>query len=245
MGSGSSAAPSASRIRGAWGRDVFAVSRCPTHSPSTCYGSRCTAPRCATPWTRWAFAINRHDSSWKPLTAAGVLIGRCKTTLWANLFHADPDPYLLELRAVDSCKPDDVFIAAAGGSTRSGVWGELLSTAAHNRGCVGAVIDGMARDVAVTRRMGFPVFAFGACSYDSRDRQRVVDMDVPVELDGVRFHPGDLVIADEDGVVVVPSSVEAEALWRAWNTVHSENEVRDAIRGGMKATDVFRKYGVL
>jgi Demethylmenaquinone methyltransferase len=181
----------------------------------------------------------------KPLTTTDVLIGRSKTTLWANLFHADPHPYELELRAVDTCQPDDVLIAAAGGSTHSGVWGELLSTAARNRGCVGAVIDGMARDIAVTRRMGFPVFALGACPYDSKDRQRVVDMDVPVELDGVRFHPGELVIADEDGVVVVPHSVEAEALWRAWNKVHSENEVRDAIRGGMTATDVFRKYGIL
>src|SRR5437660_7223846 len=66
----------------------------------------------------------------RPLTTDGVLVGRCKTTLWADMAHADPRPYELELRAVDSCRPDDVLIAAAGGSLRSGVWGELLSTAA-------------------------------------------------------------------------------------------------------------------
>src|SRR5437879_4862310 len=116
----------------------------------------------------------------RPLTAAGVLVGRCKTTLWANMFHEDPKPYELELVAVDACRPDDVFVAAAGGSVHSGVWGELLSTAAKNRGCVGAIVDGAVRDVAAMRAMGFPAFARGTCVYDSKDRQRVIDLDVAV-----------------------------------------------------------------
>jgi 4-hydroxy-4-methyl-2-oxoglutarate aldolase len=181
----------------------------------------------------------------RPLTAASVLVGRCKTTLWADMFHEDPKPYELELEAVDSCRRDEVIIAAAGGSIHSGVWGELLSTAAMNRGCVGAIIDGAARDVAAMRRLGFAVHARGTCVYDSRDRQRVIDMDVPVEIGGVRFAPGDLVIADEDGVVVVPKQVEEEAMQRAWAKAHAENVVRDEIRAGAKAAEVFRKHGVL
>ena len=51
--------------------------------------------------------------------------------------------------------------------------------------------------------------------------------------------------ADLDGVVVVPQRIEAEAIRRAWSKVHTENEIRDAIRGGMKATEAYRKYGVL
>jgi regulator of RNase E activity RraA len=183
--------------------------------------------------------------SLRPLTVSGVLVGRCKTTLWANMFHEDPKPYELELIAVDACKADDVFIAAAGGSGHSGVWGELLSTAAKNRGCVGAIVDGAVRDVAAMRARGFPAFARGTCVYDSKDRQRVIDVDVAVEIDGVAFHPGALVIADEDGVVVVPKAAEAEAVRRAWDKVHAENVVRDEIRAGAKATDVFRKYGIL
>jgi len=181
----------------------------------------------------------------KPMTVAGTLVGRCKTTLWADMAHGDPKPYELELAAVDSCKPDDVLIAAACGSMRSGIWGELLTTAARNRGCVGAIIDGAIRDVTKIREMQFSVYARGTCIYDSKDRQRVIDLDVPVEIDGVRFTPGDLVIADEDGIVVVPSAIEKEMVQAAWAKVHAENEVRDAIKGGMKATEVFRKYGVL
>jgi len=190
----------------------------------------------------------RHQSprvALRPLTSDGVLIGRCKTTVWADMAHQDPRPYELELRAVDSCQPDDVLIAAAAGSMRSGIWGELLSTAAGNTGCVGVIVDGAVRDVERMRQMAFPVFARGTCPYDSKDRQRVIDLDVAVEIDGVRFTPADLVVADVDGVVVVPRAIEAAVVRRAWDKVHAENQVRDAIRAGLKATEAFERFGVL
>jgi 4-hydroxy-4-methyl-2-oxoglutarate aldolase len=181
-----------------------------------------------------------------PLTKADtVLIGRCKTTLWADMAHVDPEPYKLELQAVDECQADEVLIAAAGGSMRSGIWGELLTTAALNSGCVGAIIDGAIRDVAKITEMGFPVWARGTCVYDSLNRQRVIDIDVPVDIDGVTFSPGDLVIADRDGIVVIPQAVEQQALDLALEKVQGENVVRDAIRQGMKSTAAFKKYGIL
>jgi 4-hydroxy-4-methyl-2-oxoglutarate aldolase len=180
-----------------------------------------------------------------PMTVEMVLVGRAKTTLWADMFHQDPRPYELELEAVDSCQVDDVLIAAAAGSFRSGIWGELLSTAARNRGCVGAIVDGAVRDVQKMKEMGFPVFARSTCIYDSRDRQRVIDLDVAVMIDGVQFSPGDLIVADIDGVVVVPQEAEEQVIRAAWGKVHAENEVRDAIRAGMGAVEAFRRYGVL
>ncbi len=189
-----------------------------------------------------------HQSPRIPLqnqTGHRLMAGRCHTTLWADMYHVDPKPYELELLAVDQCVPDSVMVAAAGGSMRSGVWGELLSTAAHHRGCVGAIVDGAVRDVGKMRAMDFACYARGTCLYDSRNRQRVIDVNVPVEIDGVCFSPGDLVLADSDGVVVVPQAVEKECLQIAWEKVHAENRVRDEIRAGMLATDVFRKYGVL
>src|SRR5438105_8109246 len=164
--------------------------------------------------------------AFKPLTVQGVLVGRCKTTLWAEMAHEDPRPYELELQAVDTCRPDDVLIAAAGGSMRSGLWGELLSTAARRSGCVGGIVDGAVRDVVKMTQMGFAVFARGTSPYDSRDRNRVIDIDVPVEIGGVLFSPGDLIIADADGIVVVPRADEAEAIQAAWDKVHAENVSR-------------------
>ena len=180
-----------------------------------------------------------------PLTTESVLVGYCKTTLWEEMEGKDPSPYELELQAVDECQPDDVLIAAAAGAMRSGIWGELLSTAAGNQGCIGAIVDGAVRDVEKMTAMGFAVFARGTSVYDSQDRQRVSAIDVPVEIDGVRFSSGDLVVADRDGVVVVPAEVHDQAVQAAWEKVHAENVTRDAIRDGMKATDAYRKYGVL
>jgi regulator of RNase E activity RraA len=136
-------------------------------------------------------------------------------------------------------------ICAAGGSVRSGIWGELLSTAARNRGCAGAIVDGAIRDVAKMSAMGFTVYARGTSPYDSMHRQRVTDVDVTVEIRGVRFSPGDLVLADADGVVVVPQEAEREAVARAWEKVHAENRTRDAIRQGMRATEAYEKFGIL
>lgn len=183
--------------------------------------------------------------SLRPWTGCNKLVGRCKTTLWADMAHQDPRPYELELRAVDACQTDDVLIAAGGGTMRSGMWGELLSTAARNSGCVGAILDGAVRDTARMTEMQFPVFARGTCIYDSQNRQRVIDLDVPVEIGGVRFCPGDLVLADLDGVVVVPQAAEAVAIRAAWTKVFAENRTRDAIRGGMKAVAAYEKFGVL
>jgi regulator of RNase E activity RraA len=179
------------------------------------------------------------------LSGSGLLVGRAKTTLWQEIDQLDPRPYELELAAVDACQSDDVLIAAAAGSMRSGIWGELLSTAARNRGCAGALVDGAVRDVATMNEMGFLVFARGTSPRDSLHRQRVTAIDVGVEVGGVRIAPGDLVFADADGAVVVPQAVEDRAIAAAWEKVSTENRVRDEIRAGATAREVFRKYGVL
>ncbi|MFO1020076.1 MAG: hypothetical protein U0903_05195 [Planctomycetales bacterium] len=101
------------------------------------------------------------------------------------------------------------------------------------------------RDVAKMQGLGFPVFARGMNPYDSKNRQRVIDFDVPIELDGVAIHPGDLIAADRDGIVIVPQDVEKQVVAAAWQKAHAENQVRDAIREGMSATEAFRTFGVL
>lgn len=178
-------------------------------------------------------------------TGKRKIIGRCKTTLWSDMYNQDENPYELELEAVDSCQPGEIIICAAGGSARSGIWGELLTTAAMNSGCTGVVVHGCVRDVKKMRAMNFPVFATGTSPYDSQNRQRVINVDVNVEIDGVVFKPGDLVYGDEDGIVVIPREVEKEIIQKALDKVDKENISRDAIKAGMKASEAYEKYGVL
>ena len=180
-----------------------------------------------------------------PMTGINKLVGRCKTTLWIDFDYDDPDSYDGEIKAADTCRPDDVMICAGQGSMRAAIWGELLSMAARNAGCVGAIVDGAVRDIEQMASMAFPVFARGGCVYDAMNRQKVIQYDIPVDIDGVRFSPGDLVIADRDGIVSVPREIEDDVIQRAWAKVHDENRVREEIRKGLKATEAWKRYGVL
>ena len=105
------------------------------------------------------------------------------------------------------------------GSIQNAPWGELLSTAAKARGGRGAVVDGLVRDVRKIEQLGFPVFARGIKPVDSKGRGMVIDYNVPVDCAGVLVSPGDLVVADYDGVIVVPAEVVPEVICMATEKV--------------------------
>jgi regulator of RNase E activity RraA len=151
-------------------------------------------------------------------------------------------PYASELAAVDALEPDDVLVVS--GCDWS-FWGELLSTAARYRGCRGVVIDGYTRDTRAIMEMGFPVFCRGIHPADSLGRLDVSDHNVPITCGGVGVSPGDLILADHDGIVVIPQAIAEEALRLAEEKVSGENLVRKALQGGMSTTEAFKKYGIL
>ena len=120
-----------------------------------------------------------------------------------------------------------------------------MSTAAKARQARGAVIDGLIRDVRKIEALGFPVFAAGLKPVDSQGRGIVIDYNVPVECGGVLVHPGDLVFADYDGVVVVPKDVIHQVVQMATDKVSRENKSRSELMSGAYLRDVYNKYGVL
>jgi 4-hydroxy-4-methyl-2-oxoglutarate aldolase len=130
-------------------------------------------------------------------------------------------------------------------SGRIAPWGELLSTAARARGAAGCLTDGLVRDTRAIRHMAFPVFHGGIGPLDSKGRGKVTDIDVPIECAGVRVAPGDLVVGDGDGVIVVPQAVEDEAVARALAKVEGENATRAELERGDKLRDVFARHGIL
>ena len=109
------------------------------------------------------------------------------------------------LAAIDAVKAGDVVVVASGPSDAAAVWGELLSTVCLARGAVGAVTDGLVRDSVQTAALGFPVFARGTSPLDIHGRLEVVAHGVEVSVAGVPVATGDTIVADADGVVVVPA----------------------------------------
>jgi regulator of RNase E activity RraA len=180
-----------------------------------------------------------------PRTVPGVAVGRAKTLLWVDFAYDDPNTYALELAAVDSIARHDFVVCATAGSGRSGIWGELLTTAALQRGAAGIVTDGAVRDLARMEAMGFPVFARHLSPYDSMNRQKVVAFDVPVEIDGTAIAPADIVIADRDGIAVVPQALAEAVLAAALAKARAENRFRDAVKAGMSLTEAYARFKVL
>ena len=181
----------------------------------------------------------------RPLSPDYVFAGWARTILCMDLHHVSEEPYKLEIEAIDSLLPGEVAVISTGHSLRNAPWGELLSTAAMTRGARGAVIDGLVRDVKKIFSLGFPVFATGIKPVDSRGRGEVVDYNVPVECGGVVVKPGDLIVADYDGVVAIPADAVQEAIRIATEKVNRENQTRKELMEGVYLRDVYNKYGVL
>ena len=180
----------------------------------------------------------------RPLEPDGVLVGRAMPVLITGVVGPQQEPFGKLTAALDALKPDDVYVAL-GAPTPCAAWGEILTTIAQRNGAAGAVIDGYHRDTKLILGRGFPVFSKGGYGQDARVRSAVVDYGVPIEIGNVAVEPGDLIVGDCDGVVVVPSAVEEEVIECALAKVATESEVLVAIQDGMSATDAFAEYGVL
>ncbi len=180
----------------------------------------------------------------RPLRRDFMVAGRAMTVLEADVFHEPKAPFGLMLEALDSLKPDEVYVAA-GASPRYALWGELMSTAARARGATGAVLAGYTRDTRGILAMDFPVFCYGRYAQDQRGRGQVIAHHVPLEIEGAQIRPGDMVFGDIDGVLTVPRELEAEVISEALERARKEKKAKDDLVKGRLAGDVFRDYGIL
>jgi regulator of RNase E activity RraA len=185
------------------------------------------------------------DAAIVPLALGSRAVGRAATVQFAPVDHDVEEPYDAAIAFIDSLSAGDVAVIASGGSTRSGFWGELFSAAAIGRGAAGVVCDGYARDSGKVRAMGFAVFAAGTRPIDFRARMEITGHARPVVCGGVLVNPGELILADDDGVVVVPKEVETQAVALANEKAARENVVLEELLGGATLRSVWDRHRVL
>lgn len=143
-------------------------------------------------------------------------------------------------RAIYVAQPGDVLVAHVQGQFDFGYWGEIMSAAAHARGLAGLVIDGCVRDGAVLADFGFPVFARGLCIRGTgKDFGARGWINHPTLFEGLVVHPGDLVVGDTDGVVVVPRGRAAEVVAASQQREAKEAAIIDRIRGGERTIELY------
>lgn len=180
-----------------------------------------------------------------PLHPGLRVVGRAATVQFAPTEVVPDDPYRQMIEFIDGLEAGALAVVATNRSRRSAFWGELFSAAAIGRGAVGLVSDGCLRDTPGIVRQGFPAFAPGARPIDFQGRMRVVAVGDPVTCGGVRISPGDLVLADDDGVVAVPHDVEAVVVGRAKDRASRESTVLDELREGATLNEVWERHRIL
>jgi len=182
-----------------------------------------------------------------PLADDMKICGFARTGIYMPIYHDDDtvDVYEHEIRLIDDLAAGDVPIISCNGDIGIAPWGELLSTRAQYLQSAGCITDGSARDVAMIRDMGYPVFTGGRNPVDTKYRGKMMWTDVPCVIGGVRVNSGDLVIADLDGIVFVPKDLVDEVVSAALGKVRSENRVREELRAGSSLVEVFARHGIL
>jgi len=189
----------------------------------------------------------------KPLKDDMIIAGRAMTVLETDDIGGEGparrneilnQAFGLMLKALDDLRENEIYICT-GSSPTYALWGELMSTAARNRGAAGAVVNGYSRDTKGILQLGFPTFSLGRYAQDQRPRGKVIDFRCNITIGKVIIQPGDIIFGDIDGVCIIPKTIEEEVINKALEKAHGEKLVFEAIKGGMGAQDAWNKFGIM
>lgn len=168
----------------------------------------------------------------RPLCPRLRIAGRAITA------YSYPGDNLMMHKALQLAQAGDVLVLTNGGGTQGALWGELASTHAQAKKLAGVIVDGSIRDTGPLAEMNFPVW-YTHISVCHPEKSALGAVNVPIVCDGVLVNPGDTVVADADGVIVIPRRYLRNAVEGAAARKKKEDEVRRALRGGATLFDVF------
>jgi 4-hydroxy-4-methyl-2-oxoglutarate aldolase len=168
----------------------------------------------------------------RPVWAGGEAAGTAVTVL------VQPgDNWMIHV-AVEQCRPGDILVVGCSADNTDGMFGDLLATSLMARGVTGLVIDAGCRDVKSLREMGFPVWS-KAISAKGTVKATLGAVNVPVVCAGINVHPGDAVIADDDGVVVVRKKEASEVAAKGEKRQADEESKRKQLASGVLGLDMY------
>ena len=152
--------------------------------------------------------------------------------------HTMPGDNMLLHRAIAQASAGDVIIAHVSDFWEAGYWGEIMAVGAQARGIAGLVIDGCVRDADPITALGFPVFARGLC-IQGTTKFGNGRLNQPITIGQVTIHPGDIVVGDRDGVVIVPAGRLTETIEKAHAREAKEAQVMARLRAGETTLDIY------
>lgn len=149
----------------------------------------------------------------------------------------------LGTEAIDAADPGDILVMELAGRTDVPGWGGLLSLAAATKGLAGIVIDGACRDIDDSAAAGFPVYARGVVPITARGRVIQDSVNQEIQFAGVQVHPGDYVVADGSGTIIVAAARAEEVIAKGEEIAARESRMADAVRNGASIVEVMESGG--
>jgi 4-hydroxy-4-methyl-2-oxoglutarate aldolase len=177
-----------------------------------------------------------------PLWQCPRIVGRAVTMKIKPAGLQQPTQHL-GTAPIEAANPGDIIVIDNGGQLQFSCWGGLLALSAKLKGVSGVVIDGACRDIDEARELSFPVYARGAVPMTARGRIIQESFNQEIQFGGVQCHPGDLVIADGSGVVIIPKQKEEEVIGAAEGIYQKEQEMAAGIRKGYSGLEMLEKLG--
>ncbi|KUO71810.1 MAG: diguanylate cyclase [Clostridia bacterium BRH_c25] len=144
---------------------------------------------------------------------------------------------------LDDVKPGQVVVIDNSGRDYCTVWGDLMAITATRMGIAGTVIDGVCRDIPAIKKIKYPIFTKGTYMVTGKDRVFVDAVNVPVAVSGVQVKPGDIILGDETGVLVIPVERAEEVLKVSLEIAQKEAIIEEAIRNGASLREARAKAG--
>ncbi len=170
----------------------------------------------------------------RPIVKGKKVVGKAVT-----VYTMDGD-WAKTVEAIDTAKEGDVIVIKCSGDS-SAVWGELATRSCMNKGIAGVIIDGAVRDVDDIEKLGFPVFAKKVVP-NAGDPKGFGEINVKIVCGGVEVRPGDWIVADDNGVMVIPKERAYEVAKRALEVKKHEDRIRAEIEGGKTLAEVVELY---
>ncbi len=177
----------------------------------------------------------------RPMYGCPRIVGRAVTMkvtaagMWKTKYH-------MGVRAIDSASAGDIIVIDNRGDTNNNCWGEILSMGAKMKGVSGVVVDGAARDIDACEEFGFPVYARGAVPITARGRIMEESINEVVRIGDIQVRSGDIVMADVNGVVIVPVEKLDDVVKSAEGIVEKESAMVEELRNGANIVEVDQKY---
>jgi regulator of RNase E activity RraA len=187
--------------------------------------------------------------SWlRPLDPLSRVVGEAFTVEGHDIPRVGWDEGIVRMRPYlemfERLTPDSVLVSTTPGG-KVGHFGELTANAARAHGCVGMILDGNLRDIEGLRAIGFPVFYRDLSPLNGIGRWEMTASQQPIAIGGVTVHPGDIVFAEYDGVLVVPRADAVTVLERAEEIAGGEGRVRSEVQGGSSPWSSFERHGYI